>query len=355
MRTVPTNMTIADYCQAMQRKEIIVNNEYQRSDKVWPPPARSYLVETVLQDFPIPKLSLHQKTDIKSRRITKEIVDGQQRSRALLDFYEDKFVLAKSIETSEWVGLKFSSMEDVLQQQFMDYQLSIDLFTAASDAQVREVFRRMNSYTIPLNQEEQRHAKWQGLFKWFVHQIARRYDQAFLVLGLFTEKSLVRMQDTKLITEICRALLYGIETTKAAQLDEMYRIFDEQFQFGEEWSQRLSTAFDQLLQWEDLHKTSLMKPHIAYTLLLALTHVRKTVPQLQKHFSSPNLTQLDELAVLARLTDMAEALEVSEDEFKQLTPTLQGFVAGSEARTNVKEQRVKRFVSFCEALTMSGA
>ena len=100
MRTVPTNMTIADYCQGMQRKEILVNNEYQRSDKVWPPPARSYLVETVLQDFPIPKLSLHQKTDIKSRRVIKEIVDGQQRSRALLDFYEDKFALAKSVETS---------------------------------------------------------------------------------------------------------------------------------------------------------------------------------------------------------------------------------------------------------------
>jgi hypothetical protein len=55
----------------------------------------------VLQDFPIPKLSLHQKTDIKSRRIIKEIVDGQQRSRALLDFYEDKFALAQQFPESE--------------------------------------------------------------------------------------------------------------------------------------------------------------------------------------------------------------------------------------------------------------
>jgi hypothetical protein len=339
----------------MQRNEIVVNKEYQRSDKVWPPAARSYLVETVLQDFPIPKMSLHQKTDIKSRSIIKEIVDGQQRSRALLDFYEDKFALARSIETSEWAGLKFSSMDDTLQQQFIDYQLSIDLFTAASDAQVREMFRRMNSYTIPLNQEEQRHAKWQGLFKWFVNRFAHRYDQAFLVLGLFTEKSLVRMQDTKLITEVCRAFTYGIETTKATQLDEVYRSFDEQFPQSEEFEQRLSTALDQLVQWKDIHKTSLMKPHVAYALLLALTHVRKAVPKLQEYFQSPNLSQMDEPAVLARLTAMAEALDVSEDELQQLTPSLREFVAGSETRTNVKEQRVKRFLSFCHALTTVAA
>ena len=355
MRTVPTNMTIADYCQAMKRKEIIVNNEYQRSDKVWPPQARSYLVETVLQDFPIPKLSLHQKTDIKSRRIIKEIVDGQQRSRALLDFYDDKFPLSKSIETPEWVGLKFSSMDETLQQQFLNYPLSIDLLTAASDTQVREVFRRMNSYTIPLNQEEQRHAKWQGLFKWFVHAVARRYDQAFITLGLFTEKSLVRMQDTKLITEVCRAIEYGIETTKAAQLEEMYRRFDEEFPDNEELAQRLTTAFDQLVQWKDLHKTSLMKPHITYALLLALTHVRKAVPKLQEHFPSPNLSHLNEPVVLARLTSMAEALEASDEELEQLTKSLKDFVVASGSQTNVKKQRLARFVSFCQALTMSGA
>jgi hypothetical protein len=65
----------------MKSKDIIVNRSYQRSDKVWPPAARSYLVETVLLGYPIPKLSLHQRTDVKSRKVISEIVDGQQRSR----------------------------------------------------------------------------------------------------------------------------------------------------------------------------------------------------------------------------------------------------------------------------------
>jgi len=36
---------------------------------------------------------------------------------------------------------------------------------AATPAEVREVFRRINSYTVPLNSEEQRHATYQGPFK----------------------------------------------------------------------------------------------------------------------------------------------------------------------------------------------
>ena len=63
------------YCQQMREKSIIVNHDYQRSDKVWPPAARSYLIETILLGFPIPKLSLYQTTDLKTKK-TKKNMDG---------------------------------------------------------------------------------------------------------------------------------------------------------------------------------------------------------------------------------------------------------------------------------------
>jgi hypothetical protein len=351
MRTVPTNMTIADYCQAMQRREITVNQEYQRSDKVWPAAARSYLVETVLLDFPVPKLSLHQKTDVKAKKVVKEIVDGQQRSRALLDFYEDKFPLAKSIETPEWIGLSFSSLNDDLQEKFIDYSLSIDLFTGASDRQVREVFRRMNSYTIPLNDEEQRHAKWQGHFKWFLHKLGQRYDQSLLNMGLFTEKALVRMQDTKLLTEVTRALEFGIETTKRKQLDDMYRLHDDDLPERDEWEFRLTAALDQLVGWTELHRSLLMKPHIVYALLLALIHMRRPVDTLTPLYRSPMLPKFDDGAVLPVLSTYSEALGVADEDRAHLTPAVQAFVAAAAGgRTNVKEQREQRFMAFCRAL-----
>ena len=43
----------------------------------------------------------------------------------------------------------------------------------ATPDQIRETFRRINSYTVPLNPEEHRHAVFQGDFKWFMHDLTK--------------------------------------------------------------------------------------------------------------------------------------------------------------------------------------
>jgi len=101
---VPTNKTVAEYCEEMRWKEIIINRNYQRSDRVWPSAARSYLIETIVLGFPIPKPSLYSVTDIRSRKTTKEIVDGQQRSTAIFEFLNDKLRLSRSLDTDDIAG-----------------------------------------------------------------------------------------------------------------------------------------------------------------------------------------------------------------------------------------------------------
>ena len=96
MKVHPTPMTVADYCLGMSRTEIVVNRNYQRSDKVWPSAAKSYLIETMLLGYPVPKLYLYQVLDLRSRKTYKEIVDGQQRSVAIFQFYNDEFRLNNS-------------------------------------------------------------------------------------------------------------------------------------------------------------------------------------------------------------------------------------------------------------------
>src|SRR5262245_51394389 len=114
-------MTVADYCKAMEQREIVVNPEYQRSDKVWPDTAKSFLIETILLGFPIPKLSLHQKVDLKSRKTVKEIVDGQQRSRAILDFYQGALRLSRSLDTLSAVGRTYEELEEEQKASFLNY------------------------------------------------------------------------------------------------------------------------------------------------------------------------------------------------------------------------------------------
>src|SRR5437588_7969983 len=98
MQIIATNMPVLDYCTSLQRGEIIVEKDYQRSDKVWPDIARSFLIETILMNYPIPKLFLYQKIDVKSRRTIKEIVDGQQRTAAIREFFEGHLRLNPELE-----------------------------------------------------------------------------------------------------------------------------------------------------------------------------------------------------------------------------------------------------------------
>jgi len=83
MQKLSTSYTVADYCKDINNGDIVVNRDYQRSDKVWPPAARSYLIESILLGYPIPQLYLYPKTDLKSKKTIREIVDGQQRSQAI--------------------------------------------------------------------------------------------------------------------------------------------------------------------------------------------------------------------------------------------------------------------------------
>ena len=343
--------TIADYCAMIERKEVRVNRDYQRSDQVWPRTAQSFLIETILTNFPVPKLFLHQRTDLRTRRSLKDIVDGQQRTRAIVDYYNDGYGLSSNIELSGARGRRYSQLPEQLQAQFADYPLQFDLFVGASEEEVREVFRRMNSFTVPLNPEEQRHAEYQGEFKWFMRSLSTDYAEAFRTAGTFRQKALVRMQDQKLLTEICAAYFLGITTTNKRTLNNVYRDHDKNDQFPEdersELNGRLRRGLDQLFAWDDLYGTPLMRPNQVYSLVLAIMHLESPVETLLSEFDPQEAQTHGEDVVLVNLTRLAEVLELGDE---QLADELRPFYRASAEKTNVKAQRITRFQWFCRAL-----
>jgi Protein of unknown function DUF262 len=346
MKVHPTPMTVADYCLGMSRSEIIVNRDYQRSDKVWPPAAKSYLIETMLLGYPVPKLYLYQVLDLRSRKTYKEIVDGQQRSVTILQFYNDEFRLSDSLETDEIAGKIYSELEPEFQSKFLEYSLAIDTFVAATQPEVVDSFRRMNSYTIPLNPEEQRHAVYQGRFKWFVATLAKRQEAVFLNIGLFSQKQLVRMADAKLLTEVCDALLNGIRTTNKSILDGLYRSKDDEFPEQSDLDLWITEAVDTIRRWGSIHKTSLMKSYIVYSLLLAIIHTIRVIPALQSSRPLNQPTKIDVALAEVNLTALSNALDYDEppSDFSE-------FAKACSEKTNVKEQRQIRFRWLCRAIS----
>jgi hypothetical protein len=329
-------MTIADFCQGMERHEIDVNREYQRSDKVWPPAAKSFLIESVLLDYPVPKLSLHQVTDILTRQTRKEIVDGQQRSVAILEFFRNELRLSRTLELQDAAGRTYDELPAELKRRFLDYGLGIDLFLSATPEEVREAFRRINSYTVPLNPEEQRHASFQGPFKWFIHRLSRDNDTALLEIGVFGSKQIVRMADSKLWTELAHAILEGISTTDKRKLDRLYRSRDHEFPEEAELDRRLRNAIDFVAGLPEIFATELAKPYQAYALLLAVGHFQERIASLGELLPG-RIDNYDRDRAVAGLTLLADAAE-NQDENGPFGP----FVTASMSRTNVADQRATR-------------
>jgi hypothetical protein len=345
MKILNQNMTIRDYCDALDRGDIVINKDYQRSDQVWPPMAKSYLVETMILDYPVPKLFLHQTVDLRTRRPIKQVVDGQQRTRAILEFKNDQLVLSRKLETERLRGARFSELDDDEKELFLNYGLSIDLFTAAPVDEVIEVFRRMNSYTVPLNPEEKRHAQFQGVFKWFINSEATRLQPIFMRFGVFSQKQIVRMADAKLLTEIVHANINGITTTNAKALDTLYKNRDQEFPEEAVIKGDLESASELMIQWPDLNDGPLAKPYQIYCLILAIAHVQREIEALAQLFPSPR-TQINAVDVLPALSRLAAAVDGDE-----LDGPFADFIRASTDRTNVRSQRESRFVWFCRALT----
>lgn len=346
MRTHHREYTIAEYCRQLGENQVSINRAYQRGSGVWPEAARAFLIETILMDYPIPKLSLHEVTDPKSRSTVKYVVDGQQRTAAINDFFEGKLRLKRTLELEEARGRRYTDLSAELQARFLNYTLGFDVFAGVEERDIREVFRRINSFTVPLNPEEQRHALYQGTFKWFIYRLARDYDTLFETLRTFTTKQIVRMSDAKLLTELSHALLFGIETTNKRKLDGLYRARDEDFPEEARLEEEIRDSLGVISEFESVSGSYLARPHMLYALVLAVAAGRQAVPTLQlapldRSIAGWTGTADGNLAVLA------EAMELGEEASSEFSD----FVNASSARTNVKEQRQKRVRWFTAALT----
>ncbi len=137
--------------------KILLNPEYQR-EAVWTLSQKQLLIDSLLLDIDIPKLYFRE---IDKNDYEYEVVDGQQRLRAIADFFQDQFLLpdfADPIEGHEVKGKCFTRLAMELQMKLQNTALDVVIMNAAySDDDIEEIFLRLQNGT-PLNAAEKRRA-----------------------------------------------------------------------------------------------------------------------------------------------------------------------------------------------------
>lgn len=167
-----------------------------------------------------------------------------------------------------------------------------------------------------------------------------------MAIGIFREKQLVRMADAKVVSEICDTAFYGIRTTNKKNLDRLYKSRDKKFPEEQDIQNRLTDASDELRLRTDIHGTSLVKPYIVYSLLLAIMHVRKPIKALESTFKSPRAKKIDQRMAVEDLLAISTALDDPENNTDFLD-----FINACMEKTNTREQRSTRFEWLCRAIT----
>ena len=148
------------------------------------------------------------------------VIDGQQRIKAILNFLQDNYSLEAPYQ-GDFANLKFSQLPEEVQRDFLSYKIDINEILNASDVIAREIYSRVNKYTVALSRQELRRADYPGHFLELAEQLALNpfFDES----RIFTPANSKRMGDVEFISELLALLLYGSQN-KREDLDECYRL-----------------------------------------------------------------------------------------------------------------------------------
>lgn len=279
--------TIAEIISGFTRKDIRINRSYQRSGGIWPQSAQTYFIDTILEKYPFPKLYFHQIYDRTVKKPIMEVVDGQQRLQTIIDFTKDKFRLSRASQKHS--GLLYSDLDEPTQEAFQMYSVPVDVILAAERPQLLEMFRRMNSYTAPLNPAEKRHSTYQGKFKWFAVELADKISPILEEFGILTTKQILRMADSELIAEFVIILEEGLVNRSASSINNLYKKYDVSFPQEEEYSNIISNFFQVLANhFGELRRTFVMKTYAIHSFFSAYAHIKYGIPNGEAHIGIPS-------------------------------------------------------------------
>ena len=202
--------SINDFVEWDKQEQLVLNPFFQRR-AVWSENAKSYLMDTILRGKPIPKVFIRQKVNITTKKTTREVVDGQQRLRTVLSFIKDGFSVSRR-QNSEHGGRPFSQLSEDAQEHILTYEISVDLLINIPDSEVLDIFGRLNSYAVILNEQEKINANHFGPFKILADAIGRKYTEYWKDQRILTPRQI--LQEVTLVADLLIAMHEGIKSKK---------------------------------------------------------------------------------------------------------------------------------------------
>ncbi|MBP0466711.1 DUF262 domain-containing protein [Roseomonas sp. PWR1] len=265
--------TVAWFNSRSAAGELELRPPFQRNP-VWTDKQKSYLIDTILQGYPIPEIYMQEYSDATGNQ-TYVIVDGQQRIRACLDFISGRYALTAE-EVPGFAGLRFEELSESQKKTIFNYSFVVRKMPEVPDPELRSIFQRLNRNVVALNKQELRHATYWGEFLESIESIAE--DNRWADFGVFTPNDFRRMLDIEFISEISIAYLHGPQNKKES-LDRWYSAYEEEFARKDELKTMFNVVMTELHSMHNVIQISRWrKKSDFYTLFLVCAEMQKELP-----------------------------------------------------------------------------
>lgn len=268
---------VSDFREWQNSGLLNISPDFQRR-AVWSEKAKSYLIDTIIRGKPIPKILISQ--ELKGSRNVRVVVDGQQRLRSILEFIDGDFRISRA-HNDEFAGFTFDRLPMSVQNDYLKYELGVDLLFDMSYEDILDIFTRINSYTVPLNDQEKYNATYLGYFKQTVYKYGLIYVKYFIEGGIVTKAAVTRMAEAELAADLMMSLLGGVQTNK--NVSRYYKEYDDEP--GD--LSKTATQFDTIMSYigeiygpDELTQTNWSRVHLFYTLFTSLGHMLFTLQNL---------------------------------------------------------------------------
>ena len=155
-------------------RTVEVSPYYQRRAR-WDTTRKSKLIESFLVNIPVPPIFLYENNFARY-----EVMDGQQRVSAILEYFENEFALRGLEILNSLAGKRFhqlpSEIRAGLQRRSLSAIILLKESTPSQDSkeQLRKyVFQRLNTGGVRLNAQEVRNSVYAGEFNNLLIELSR--------------------------------------------------------------------------------------------------------------------------------------------------------------------------------------
>lgn len=150
-----------------ERNVIRLDPPYQRMGGVWTREKKQLLIDSILNDYDIPKIYFHAYS--RERReetgIEYAVIDGRQRLETIWDFIDGKYTLASDFEYQRDPSINLAGLSyDDMAKEFPRIKIKFDSFVLPvisvdtdDEELIEDMFYRLNE-AVPLNAAEKRNS-----------------------------------------------------------------------------------------------------------------------------------------------------------------------------------------------------